>query len=157
MKSIVSAALRFSAAHECLGWVNSSPIALANFTGSFGGKPDIFWWNVRSWSHSRRGADMAGTGKSSQNRSFGSQWSAAVAANSRAALVNENGGIDPRWSVQSRCPTATPLVFLARTAGTRGVAPYLFTRADESPRFREIRASLSEEIGVHPHDPRRRG
>ena len=31
------------------------------------------------------------------------------------------------------------------------------TRADESPRFREIRAPLREEIGVHPHDPRRRG
>ncbi len=71
--------------------------------------------------------------------------------------MNEIGVINLRWSVQSGVPTATTLVFLARPAGTKGVAPYFFTLADESPRFREIRASLSEEIGVHPHDPRRRG
>ncbi len=71
-------------------------------------------------------------------------------------MVNENGSIDRRWSVQSGVPTATPLVLLARPAGTRGVAPYFLTPADESPRFREIRTPLSEEIGVHPHDPRRR-
>ena len=69
--------------------------------------------------------------------------------------MNEIGIIDPRWSVQCGVPAATSLVFLARPAGTRGVAPYFFSPADESPHFREIRAPLSEEIGVHSHDPRR--
>ncbi len=33
--------VRFTVIVQCPSWVNSSPLALANVTGSFGGKPDI--------------------------------------------------------------------------------------------------------------------